>query len=115
MAKGKKTDTPTPPPAVTNICSSFEAELGAQVTFNGAASGTQITQVAGQTWPFCHQNGSSYPTITFPITSTVNYVYIKSSGLTLNQSYSYNVGQVCPGEVTKSVKIVTGTRLKKSA
>jgi hypothetical protein len=114
MTNDKRSDD-TPPPAVTNICSGFEAELGALVTFNGAANGTTITQIAGQTWPFCHQDGSAYPTITFPIISTVNYVYIKSSGLTPEQTYNYDVSQVCTTEVTKGVKIVTGARLKKSA
>jgi hypothetical protein len=108
-------DTDTPPPVSTNICSGFDAEMGAQVTFTGAANGTTITEIAGETWPFCHQDGSDYPTITFPITSTVNYVYIKSSGLSANQTYNYNVSQICPGEVTKGVKIITGARLKKSA
>jgi hypothetical protein len=105
----------TPPPVSTSICSGFDAELGAQVTFTGAANGTTITEIAGETWPFCHQGGSAYPTITFPVVSTVDYVYIKSSGLTLNQTYNYNVSQACPGEVTKGVKIISGARLKKSA
>lgn len=110
----EKRSADTPPSVSTNICSGFDAEMGAQVTFNGAANGTTITQI-GETWPFCHQDGSAYPTITFPILSTANYVYIKSSGVTVGTTYNYNVSQICPGEVTKGVKIVAGAMLKKSA
>ena len=42
-------------------------------------------------------------------------IMLKSSGLTLNQSYPYTVSQAGPQGVTKNVKIVTGVRLQKSA
>jgi hypothetical protein len=114
MTPDKRTED-TPPSVSTSICSGFQAEMGALVTFTGASSGTTITEIAGETWPFCHADGSAYPTITFPVVSTADYVYIKSSGLTLDETYNYNVSQACPEGVTKGVKIIAGEMLRKSA
>lgn len=86
-----------PSPVNPNICDPFRAQLGAQVTFVGVSGIQTITQV-GQTWPF------SIPSpMTVPNPATV---YIKTSGLNVNQTYPYDVSQACTPGVQKGVTII---------
>ena len=115
MSDDMKDGDPVPPvPVSTSICSDFDAELGAEVTFTNFQAGAQIQQVG--TWPFCGPNGGAYgpPIGPFPLPGT-GRVYIKSSGLSVGTTYSYNVTPSCPQGVTKGVKIIASARLKKSA
>jgi hypothetical protein len=90
-------DTP-PNPVTPNICESFQAQLGAQVTFGGVNGTQTITQV-GNVWPF---------TIASPMTvPNPTPIHIKSTGLTVGQTYPYNVSQACFEGVQKGVTIIT--------
>jgi hypothetical protein len=89
----------TPSPVSTNICNSFEAEMGAQVTFTGVVGSQTITAIAGQTWPFSLASPISLPR------PGQSYVYILSSGLTVGDTYNYNVSQTCANEAMKGVTI----------
>ena len=89
----------TPNPVNPNICESFSAQMGAQVTFAGVTGIQTITQVPGQTWPF-----SLSSPMTVPNPSTI---HIKSSGLTVGQTYQYDVSQSCKTGVQKGVTIIT--------
>ncbi len=109
MAKEKSTDTPSP--VNTNICNSFSAELGAQVTFTFTPpnpTGCKLEKCqATDTWPFVKADGTSYgPPISLPVTSN-QYIYVNSN-LTVGQAYDYctsnNCG--CAGEATKTVTII---------
>jgi hypothetical protein len=94
------------PTSVTpNICDPFSAQLGAPVTFTGIAGSPSITQ-QGNIWPFCGANGAPLgPPINFPLPANTQ-IYIKSSGLNVNQMYPYNViGQICPLLIQKGVTI----------
>ncbi len=91
-------DGPNPTPVSPNICESFSAEMGAPVTFTGVNGIQTITQV-GNIWPFTVPSP-----MTVPNAATIN---IKSSGLTVGQSYPYNVSQGCTQGMQKSVTIIT--------
>ena len=90
-------DTP-PNPVNPNICESFQAQLGAEVTFAGVIGTQTITQI-GNVWPFTVSNP-----MTVPNTHTIR---IKSTGLTVGQTYPYNVSQACFEGVQKGVTIIT--------
>lgn len=90
---------PTPNPVTPNICDSFQAQLGAQVTFNGVNGNQTITQIPGTTWPFTVASPMPIPN---PST-----IHIKSTGLTVGQTYNYNVSQACPQGIQKGVTIIT--------
>jgi H+/gluconate symporter-like permease len=90
-------DTP-PNPVNPSICESFQAQLGAQVTFGGVIGTQTITQV-GNVWPF-----TVLSPMTVPNTQTIR---IKSSGLTVGQTYPYSVSQACIEGIQKGVTIIT--------
>jgi hypothetical protein len=115
MTKDNRSED-TPNPVSTNICDSFEAELGAEVTFTNATAGAEIKKVQpSDTWPFVKGDGTSFgpPIGPFPLPGA-QHVYIDSS-LTVGQSYQYDVTQSCPSAVTKNVKIIASMRLQRSA
>jgi len=87
-----------PNPVNPNICDSFQAQLGAQVTFAGVTGIQTITEVSPQTWPF---NLSSPMTVPNPST-----IHIKTSGLTVGTTYPYTVSQNCIQGVQKGVTII---------
>jgi len=87
-----------PNPVNPNICDSFQAQLGAQVTFAGVTGIQTITEVSPQTWPF---NLSSPMTVPNPTT-----IHIKTTGLTVGTAYPFNVSQTCASGVQKSVTII---------
>jgi len=87
----------TPNPVTPNICESFQAQLGAQVTFGGVNGTQTITQV-GNVWPF-----TVLSPMTVPNTQTIR---IKSTGLTVGQTYPYTVSQACTEGVQKGVTII---------
>ncbi len=91
-------DTP-PNPVTPNICDSFQAQLGAQVTFNGVNGNQTITQIPGKAWPFTVASPMPVPN-----PSTIR---IKSTGLTVGETYFYDVSQVCPQGIQKGVTIIT--------
>jgi hypothetical protein len=103
---GKLTGTPTP--VNTPVCSSFSAQLGAQVTFTNPPSGCEIELCnSGDTWPFVKSDGSNFgPPIKFPLTGN-QYIYIKSS-LTVGTSYSYCTNSTC-GCSNEAMRTVTIT------
>ena len=82
----------------TAFCSSFNAHLGDEVDFTGVVGNQSISAVPGSTWPF-----TSGPPISFPLPSN-SKIYIKSSGLTIGQSYPY-IPSNCAAEAQKSVTI----------
>ena|SRR5947209_8785708 len=86
-------------PVSTSICSSFQAQMGAQVTFTGVNGTQSITQIPGQPWPFSISSPMSVPN---PST-----IHIKSSGLIVGQTYGYEVSQGCIEGVQKGVTIIT--------
>lgn len=90
-------DDPGPTPVTPNICDPFSAQLGAQVTFTGVSGTQTITQV-GSVWPFTVASPMTVPN---PAT-----IHIKSSGLTVGQTYDYNVSQTCANGIQKGVTII---------
>src|SRR5258706_6686074 len=92
-------DTPTPNPVNPNICTSFSAQLGAQVTFAGVSGIQTVSQIPGTTWPF-----SIASPMTVPNPGTI---HIKSTRLNVGTTYPFNVSQTCFDEVQKSVTIIT--------
>jgi hypothetical protein len=100
-------------PVSTNICDSFHAESGAQVTFLSAPAGATITQ-SGAIWPFFLADGSPYPQPIGPFPLPGNTpIYVGQFGV--GQIIPYNVNNACPGGVQKSVTIKAAADLKKSA
>jgi hypothetical protein len=77
--------------------------MGAKVTFTGVVGSQTISSIEGQTWPFSLASPISLPR---PGNS---YVYILSSGLTVGDTYYYNVSQTCANEAMKGVTIVDGS------
>lgn len=114
-----KTQNPIPPtPVSTNICNSFSAELGAQVTFTFVGSppvGCKLEMCSPtDTWPFVKADGTSYgPPISLPVTSN-QYIYV-NSGLEVGESYQYCTGSKCgcAGEAPKTVTIIDKGAAKK--
>jgi len=91
-------DAGTPSPVNPNICDSFQAQLGAQVTFAGVTGIQTITQIAGTTWPF-----SIASPMTVPNPTTI---HIKTTGLNVGTTYPFNVSQQCPSALQKGVTII---------
>jgi hypothetical protein len=110
--KGKRSDDLSP--VNVPICDSFDAELDQPVNFTGAPSGASISK-SGSVWPFVDSNGNPYTDpIDFPLPSN-SQIYI-ADDLNEDQSYPYNVNNAgCNQGVIKSVTIVDGTRMRKSA
>jgi len=90
-------DDATPDPVTPNICDSFSAELGAEVTFQGVSGNQTITQV-GNSWPFNLSSPMAVP--------NASTIYIKSTGLNVGTTYPYSVSQTCPQGIQKGVTIV---------
>lgn len=89
-------DDPDPTPVTPNICESFSAQLGAQVTFSSVTGNQTITQV-GNVWPFTIASPMAVP--------NAATIHIKSTGLTPGTTYPYTVSQACAAGVQKGVTI----------
>jgi hypothetical protein len=99
--------TGTPDPVTTPVCNSFSAQLNAQVTFTGAASGCELQQCnSGDTWPFVKADGTDFKPIKFPLLGN-QYIYIKST-LTVGSSYEFCSNSACACN-TGAMKTVTIT------
>ncbi len=90
-------DLDDPNPVTPNICESFSAQLGAKVTFEGV-TGNQTINLVGNVWPF---------TVPYPMSvPNAQTIHIKSTGLTVGQTYPYSVSQACAQGVQKGVTII---------
>jgi hypothetical protein len=105
-----------PPPAVsTEICNGFEAEPGAEVTFTNAEAGAEIVQ-SGTVWPFFEANLTTPygpPIGPFPLPG-VTKIYVGNFAVGDNIPYTV-ANQTCTNAIQKSVTIISGAMLKKSA
>jgi hypothetical protein len=113
MTHERKTGEDIPPVNVP-ICDSFDAVLDQPVNFTGAPVGASITP-SGSVWPFVDANGNPYPyPINFPMPGNTQ-IYI-ADDLNEDQAYPYNVNNAgCSLDVIKTVTIVDGTQMRKSA
>jgi hypothetical protein len=91
-------DTP-PNPVNPDICSSFQAQLGAQVTFGGVI-GSQTIDKVGNIWPF----NLPYP-MTVPNVATIRI--LNNGTLSVGQTYPYSVSQACIEGIQRGVTIIT--------
>jgi hypothetical protein len=108
-------DQDGPTPVSTNICDGFEAEPGAEVTFTNAEAGAEIVQ-SGTVWPFFESDLTTPygpPIGPFPLPG-VTKIYV--GDFKVGDNIPYNVtNQTCNNAIQKSVTIISGAMLKKSA
>jgi hypothetical protein len=110
-----KRDDDGPSPVSTDICNSFSAQPGAEVTFTSAQAGAEIVQV-GDVWPFFESNLTTPygpPIGPFPLPGATK-IYVGE--YPVGDFIPYNViHQTCANDIQRSVTIVSGAVLKKSA
>lgn len=82
----------------TAVCSDFQAAQGDYVTFTGIPGTCTISAIPSQTWPFVNPSP-----INFPLPANVR-VQI-ASGLTVGDSYPYNVSCCMTDSSTHTVTI----------